>query len=226
MDGHDSPELVPKGRSNGPPSSKPRDTVELQVGERCFTTTRETLISESTYFEALLSDRWDAARPDGSYFIDADPTLFEHILRYLRRPSAPPIFYDIVKGHDFPLYNALLEEAKYFGVDSLMEYLSNQQYIYRVKINLTIDHDYKPYTPLFGFSSTADPRSETHMTYHPLWEKTKVYMCPRGIDRHRGHPLECGRRCASARGSDGYQYEDEYRLKVVAFKTKVSINVP
>ncbi|KAL4940642.1 hypothetical protein BDV06DRAFT_17755 [Aspergillus oleicola] len=226
MDRHSIDGIGPDGPTNGAPSLKPRDEVELQVGDRRFTTTRETLVNGSTFFEALLSDRWDAARPDGSYFVDADPDLFEHILRYLRRPSAPPIFYDVVKGHDYPLYNALLEEARYFGIDSLMEYLANQQYIKSVQIDLSIDEDYSPHTPLFAFSSSADPNSGIHMTYHPHWVTRKIYICPRGIERHRGNPHECGRRCASARGGDDDEYEDELQLKVVAFKTRVSIKTP
>lgn len=63
--------------------------VLLQVGERRFTTTNETLTNESTFFASLLSGRWSNALPDGSHFIDADPMLFEHILRYLRRGVLP-----------------------------------------------------------------------------------------------------------------------------------------
>src|SRR3954471_305451 len=87
--------------------------ITLQVGERRFVTTRETLTAESRFFASLLSGRWGNALADGSYFIDADPSLFEHILRYLRR-RVLPLFYDKAKGHDYALYLALLEEAKYF----------------------------------------------------------------------------------------------------------------
>lgn len=48
-------------------------------------------------FAALLSGRWDHERADGSFFIDADPELFEHVLRYLRH-SVLPIFYVSAKG--------------------------------------------------------------------------------------------------------------------------------
>jgi hypothetical protein len=61
------------------------------------------LIEESTYFESLLSGRWNTAREDGSYFVDADPDLFVHILRYLRR-RVLPVFYNLQKGHDYALY--------------------------------------------------------------------------------------------------------------------------
>lgn len=63
--------------------------IRLQVGERHFTTTKDTLTEESAFFAALLSSRWDKALDYGSSFIDADPALLEHIMRYLRRESFP-----------------------------------------------------------------------------------------------------------------------------------------
>jgi phytoene desaturase (3,4-didehydrolycopene-forming) len=67
--------------------------VNLLIGERRFTTTRQTLVTESPFFTSLLSGRWGSTLDDGSYFVDADPALFEHILRYLRH-SIYPILYD------------------------------------------------------------------------------------------------------------------------------------
>ncbi|KAF2177808.1 hypothetical protein K469DRAFT_497317, partial [Zopfia rhizophila CBS 207.26] len=49
---------------------------------------------------------------DDSYFINADPGLFKHTLQYPRR-SVLPVFYDEIKGHDYTLYGALLEEARF-----------------------------------------------------------------------------------------------------------------
>ncbi|KAL2358650.1 BTB/POZ protein, partial [Cryomyces antarcticus] len=106
--------------------------VTVQVGERRFYTHRDTLTTESPFFSALLSERWNSAEPDGSYFVDADPGLFEHILRYLRR-SVYPIFYSTSNGHDHALYHALYKEAEYFQIDHLAEYLSSQIYRNAVK---------------------------------------------------------------------------------------------
>lgn len=91
----------------------------IQVGGRRFTTTtKETLTEESAFFASLLSGWWNNALEDGSYFIDADPVLFEHILRYLRR-GVFPLFFGAVKGHDYHLYLSLLEEARYFQIRRL-----------------------------------------------------------------------------------------------------------
>jgi BTB/POZ domain-containing protein KCTD9 len=89
-----------------------------QVGERLFVTTRETLTRKSGFFASMLSGRWDNTQADGSYFIDADPQLFEHILRYPRR-GVLPVFYDNLRGHNHALYRALLEEARYFQTGQL-----------------------------------------------------------------------------------------------------------
>ncbi len=101
-----------QGEDNSAPFAM-RRSITLQVGERQFITMAETMTQESAFFAALLSERWDNADADGSYFIDADPDLFEHILRYLRR-GVFPIFYDNVKGHNHALYLALLQEANIF----------------------------------------------------------------------------------------------------------------
>jgi hypothetical protein len=71
--------------------------VTLQVGERRFVTTLQTLEKSGGF--ASLSRRWVNRQEENSYFVDADPTIFEHILRYLRR-GVLVIFYDKAKGHD------------------------------------------------------------------------------------------------------------------------------
>ena len=82
--------------------------LSLQVGERKFTTTKDTL-SKSGFFSALLAGPWEGdLLMDGSYFIDADPDIFEFVLKYLRHGTFP-LFYDKVKGHDYRLYLAVLE---------------------------------------------------------------------------------------------------------------------
>ncbi|KAG6311987.1 hypothetical protein E4U22_002178, partial [Claviceps purpurea] len=55
--------------------------IKLLVGERTFITTRDTLIRESQFFSRHFSGPWAEPPQDGIYFVDADPALFEHILR-------------------------------------------------------------------------------------------------------------------------------------------------
>ena len=82
--------------------------VTIQVGERAFTTTQDTL-SKSGFLTAMLSGSGEGDLLDnGSYFIDADPDIFEYVLRYLRY-GIFPLFYDQSRGHDYHRYLAVLE---------------------------------------------------------------------------------------------------------------------
>ncbi|ORY55912.1 BTB/POZ protein [Pseudomassariella vexata] len=111
--------------------------VNLQVGEQRFVTTKDTLL-QADYFRSLLLSPCSCKRQrDGSYFIDADPELFNHILRYLRR-GIRPVFWDLTKGHDYVQYNALLEEARYFGVRELVSWIERQEYHDVVSVETTV----------------------------------------------------------------------------------------
>ncbi|TAQ85582.1 hypothetical protein B7494_g6087 [Chlorociboria aeruginascens] len=155
--------------------------VTLQVGERRFFTTVKTLTQESGFFAALLSGRWDNVRAaDGSYFIDADPDLFDHILRYLRC-HVFPVFYNNAKGHDHALYNILMHEARYFGIASLENWLENHRYLRHIKIRHFVEE-----VEGMNFYEVADV--DEQIEYHPSWQSRKVYICPRGISDHRGKP--------------------------------------
>src|SRR5271155_3384562 len=149
--------------------------ITLLVGERCFITTRETLVSESGYFASLFSGRWENADVDGSYFIDANANVFEHILNYLRRGTFP-IFYDKNKGHDYALYFALLQEAKYFQITKLKNWLENEQYLHALKTKYSVTE----IVGIEGLSST-----DMELEYYPAWANKNIYICPRGIYVHK-----------------------------------------
>ena len=189
------------------------DIITLQVGERRFTTRKETLKGGSGFFSALLSGRWDNVQPDGSYFIDADGDLFKHILEYLRR-GVPPIFYDRSKGHDHALYLRLLAEARYFQIDSLREWLEKKQYLEVLKIEHQTREVESSYLMDQQYGSDID------VEYYPSWGTKKVYVCPRGIEVHRGLPGSCGRACMNARdGEDVYDEEPVLRTLIVKKRT-------
>ncbi|KAL2260270.1 hypothetical protein VTK26DRAFT_5756 [Humicola hyalothermophila] len=191
--------------------------IRLQVGERYFTTMKDTLTEESAFFASLLSSRWDNALDDGSYFIDADPALFEHILRYLRR-GIFPLFFDIVKGHDDHLYLSLLEEARYFQIPRLEDWLQRKRYLDAVQVAYTTDQYKDNYPSWHHF----EVRSGVTVEYHPQWDIRKVYICPRGIPEHRGSPMSCGRRCAAARGVNADSFDEEPYLKMLVLRRTVT----
>jgi BTB/POZ domain-containing protein KCTD9 len=109
------------------------DPITLQVGERRFVTYESTLRTESEWFDGFLSPRWRQAQEDGSFFIDADASLFEHILRYLRSGTFP-VFYDSAKGHDYSVYLALQHEAAYFQIPRLENWLQSKGYLEVFKV--------------------------------------------------------------------------------------------
>lgn len=203
-------------------ASAPGSLVRLQVCERWFTTSRETLVRRSTFFEALLSSRWKNAREDGSYFVDADPTLFDHILRYLRRPNVFPIFYDPAKGHDLVLYNALLEEARYFMIDELINWFEGEGYLNSVTVNHTVTViDREP--SFLGIVYDGQEEPNTQVTFHPQLVPLKVYVCPRGLYVHRGKEWKCGKACKKAQGNSPPAYEEVMEGRVVVIKRKTTI---
>lgn len=181
----------------------------LNVGGRRFETAPDTLTHESDYFKNLLSGKWsDGKDSGGSYFVDADPALFEHILSYLRR-GVLPIFWDKQQGHDHYLYFRLLQEARYFRIERLERWLVEEEYLKAVRIN-RVPHLVQE-TAQLGSSTEANIDEE----YYPIWKKDKVYICPRGIHVHRGDPRACGRACANAQGDSGPKYEEELVLETL-----------
>lgn len=98
----------------GPHSSFP-SVITLDVGGRLFKVSTDILIAESGLFQHQLSYRFTwTPQADGSYFLDADPEIFEHLLRFMRRPSKFPLFWSNDRGFDYDLYQRLQTEAEYF----------------------------------------------------------------------------------------------------------------
>lgn len=191
--------------------------IELQVGERIFVTTRETLIRESGYFQSLLSIDGDKAIQNGLYFIDADPDLFDHILRYLRR-GVLPLFYDRSKGHNHMLYIALLQEAKFFQIKRLEEWIQGGKYLDTVTTMHTMNEiDWEK-------DHTEIEFSDVELQYYPVACVQDVYLCPRGIEQHRGKPDACGKRCRSEQGEFPDQYVSETVVKAFILEKKTIIN--
>ncbi|KAM4676214.1 BTB/POZ domain-containing protein KCTD9 isoform 2-T2 [Discoglossus pictus] len=96
------------------------DWLTLNVGGRYFTTTRSTLVSKEP--DSMLShmfsnrDAWGNKKDHrGAFLIDRSPEYFEPILNYLRHGQ-------LIVNDGVNLLG-VLEEAKFFGIDSLIEHL-------------------------------------------------------------------------------------------------------
>ena len=110
--------------------------ITLDVSGRQFKTQRATL-QTSPYFRNLLI-RWNDSidkQEDGSYFIDADPDTFQHILNYMRRPSKFPLFWTKEASFDYALYNKIETEADYFLLHNLRDWIRKKRYLDAVKIS-------------------------------------------------------------------------------------------
>ncbi len=96
--------------------------VTLNVGGRYFTTTRSTLTTkepESMLARMFCKDdahMWaNSVDSNGAYLIDRSPTYFEPILNYLRHGEL------VMDKNTNP--QGVLEEARFFGIESLIHML-------------------------------------------------------------------------------------------------------
>ncbi|MBN3271069.1 KCTD9 protein, partial [Polyodon spathula] len=96
------------------------DWLTLNIGGRCFTTTRTTLVSKEpdSMLAHMFQDRelWGNKQdPRGAYLIDRSPEYFEPILNYLRHGQ-------LIVNEGINLLG-VLEEARFFGIEQLVEQL-------------------------------------------------------------------------------------------------------
>lgn len=198
------------------------DRIHLLVGERDFITSRDTLTQESEYFRALLSDKYESKDSAGKYFVDADPNLFQDILRYLRR-GIYPLCWNRAEGHNYARYLALHEEAKYFQINRLSQWLADEKYFLAVTTKTSVI-EYKGIDEInYGLGNTKG-EVDSITQYVSFTYTDKIYICPRGLSSHRGNPGRCGRQCANAQGGESDTYEDEVNLKVFKIDKNFSID--
>ena len=187
--------------------------ITLKVGERVFNTRRETLTEKSHWFDSYLT-RWNSNRQqDEPVFVDADGDVFSHVLRYLRHDIFP-LFYSASKGHDYALYHAVHEQARFFQIPRLERWIEEKSYLTAVQTWISVEA-----LP----NLAAMPKfvgADTNVECHPIWKVEKVYLCPRGIPVHRGRPEACGRACRDAGEGKETEYEDEGSWIVAAVRKK------
>lgn len=99
------------------------ERITLLVGETTFHTTLTTILPSAVL--TRLTTLHSPAK--GPYFIDADPELFVHVLRYLRTGMFP-LFYSPDTGHDEPRYAALLNQARFYEIPKLEDWLTSKTY--------------------------------------------------------------------------------------------------
>jgi len=163
------------------------DRVALLVGERTFNTSLTTIAPSSVL------TRLTTVHPpsEGPYFIDADPDLFAHVLRYLRT-GIFPLFYSADGGHDEPMYHALLSQAKFYDIPKLEDYLISKDYLECVRRRtwaktitlcgeVQIDH----------LEELTHLNNETLTVLRVQQTQKKCHRCPQGRWRHDGKKETC-----------------------------------
>ncbi|KAJ3174076.1 hypothetical protein HDU88_000043 [Geranomyces variabilis] len=108
------------------------DIVKLNVGGREFLAGQSSLTIKSPYFATLLGGGFSHQLVNDHIFIDADPDMFGHILRYLRRLQYP-LFYK--NGEfDIALYAQLRAEAEFFGLERLEKWIRYKGFVSAVEV--------------------------------------------------------------------------------------------
>ncbi|KAJ4311191.1 hypothetical protein N0V94_008066 [Neodidymelliopsis sp. IMI 364377] len=193
--------------------------ITLNVGGRKFMVSTDTLIAESGLFRHQLSDRFAwTPQPDGSYFLDADPDLFDHLLRFMRRPSIFPLFYSKAEGFDYDLYHRLEVEAEYFQMHTLHAWLEARSYENAVHVRTRCSevHDVNSVP-----EEDKSVNSASDWQIIPLVKTRSVYVCPRNIHCHRGNSERCGHACSRTQGSEPSKYENECYVEAFSVKKEI-----
>ena len=97
--------------------------VELDVGGRRFSTSVATLRSkENTMLDAMFSGRHELSTAvDGSFFLDRDGELFEHVLQYLRDGVLGVVEQPHGSREDRQLLRRLKREFDFFAIELVEE---------------------------------------------------------------------------------------------------------
>ncbi|KAF2793744.1 hypothetical protein K505DRAFT_325268 [Melanomma pulvis-pyrius CBS 109.77] len=169
------------------PSSSNSSFIILDVGGRKFRTIKATLI-HYTYFNSLIDERFNNQQEDGSYFIDADPDVFEHVLDFMRRGTTFPLFWSKEKGFDFALYNKLSCEADYFGLHDLRDWIRKKKFqrgIYASGIKVITTPIYDCHESFFiDDDSVSDGTSLNYLKAEIVnTPETQKWVCP-GYESH------------------------------------------
>ncbi|KAH6613941.1 hypothetical protein C7974DRAFT_321867, partial [Boeremia exigua] len=191
--------------------------VTLDVAGRPFKVSADVLNAESGFFQRQLSTsfNWTPQR-DGTYFLDADPELFNHLLQFMRRPSVFPLFWSKDQGFDYDLYQRLQAEAKYFQIDRLHSWIEKKAYLNAITI-----HTYQPRT-----MELKDVKHDTMSgcmseNWHYVPKVHKTYVCPRRIAVHYGNQDRCGKACRLYQGDCDTEYDEEDYLEVVSVRKEI-----
>lgn len=192
--------------------------VQLRVGEEVFHTTKGTL-AESRLLAAMFSI---PQATEGEYFVDADPKMFEHILRYLRTRTYP-LFYDNVKGHDHCLYALLAREAEFYQIDKLAAWLSARKYLQVVTKRMKhYAHEFIGDGQMRNMHAYWKAEEDLTVMSFKTGSK-KAWKCPSGIWEHDGFSTACVKARCFRSANHNSDWKIQNTVEVVGFMTTFEI---
>ncbi|KAH8803634.1 hypothetical protein F5884DRAFT_837419 [Xylogone sp. PMI_703] len=194
----------------------PPHIIVLDVSGRKYKTQKATL-EVSPYFQSLLK-RWDDSdrQEDGSYFVDADPTVFQHILDFMRRPSKFPLFWTKETSFDYVLYNKLEAEADYFLLHDLRDWIREKCYLEAVKVVVEVKVMPEKIMKNCWIAGVGDVLEVQNI--FGSYSEQKRFMCPRQL--HENY-RQCERDgwCEKVVMAHGQQYDDPPKRLTLVIKT-------
>lgn len=122
------------------------------------------------------------------------------------------------------MYVAVLEQARYFGVEPLRAWLEGRKYLAAVKVERVgrvvevVEGDD------VGGLTMGVLGGNVEIEHHVGWVTQKAYVCPRGIWVHRGKMNACGKDCRRAQGDADDEYEDEAVMKVFEVRKTTTLD--
>lgn len=196
--------------------------ITLQVGERRFITTKDTLTCESEYFKARFSN-WNDADADGTYFIDGDPMLFEVILQYLRTGRLPLFFDSTTQTHNLAKYAALLGEARYFQIHKLDAWIIEKNYLHVIQVNTSFRVLDETAFKTALSHNPGTPLSTTKVDFFPTSGTRKTVVCPQqSLDSRGNH--RCSEYCLEQKGPLACTFQDVPYFKILAIERTTMFN--
>lgn len=198
--------------------------ITLRLDEKLFYTTKKTLVQESGYFSALLSGRWKDTTRYGVLHVNADADIFKHTLRFLRS-NVFPVFYDGKKCFDHQLYSLLLQQAEYFVIDRLREWILEARYVQAVKIvrSIKVSESRKFGNPILQKFRKFDYTGDMKLEQFAFSTTRKFRTCPEEYPCGSDGPPDPGTYCyeiCDKIPQDGHDYVEYNVINLVEICTK------
>jgi hypothetical protein len=212
----------------------PPHLITLDVSGRIYKTSKATLLT-SPYFTNLFT-RWDECadlQEDGSYFIDADADVFEHVLAFMRRPTKFPLHWSHEHGFDYALYNNIEAEADFFLLHDLRDWVRRKRYHHAVKTVVEVRVMAEDEATNVGVLGSNRDGYREHVEVQSFFgsysgERRVRSPCALHAEDSRGYVKGCGG-CEALGSEYGVQFDEAQKkltmvIKRIVFDKRVCSN--